>query len=161
MTSSLENILTFQFRSSSTEYLLNNGHSMTWFLGNKLITITTTGCSQKALKHGLCDKCWTTCRFDSLKLNESNPKEFKTSSSSDREKEDSTHISRQNSAENNTSASSPIDENKRLSDKLEDLPSKLYQFMSKDADRNGEKQLCICWCQGWAEIYIRRATGNV
>jgi len=23
-----------------------------------------------------------------------------------------------------------------------------------------EKQFCACWCQGWAEIYVRRPTGK-
>lgn len=37
---------------------------MTWLLGNKLIKVTTSGCSMKALKNGLCDKCWLLCRPD-------------------------------------------------------------------------------------------------
>lgn len=37
---------------------------MTWLLGNKLITVTTSGCSMKALKNGLCDKCWLLCRAE-------------------------------------------------------------------------------------------------
>jgi hypothetical protein len=37
---------------------------MTWLLGNKLIKVTTSGCSMKALKNGLCDKCWLLCRAD-------------------------------------------------------------------------------------------------
>lgn len=37
---------------------------MTWLLGHKLITVTTSGCSQKALKNGLCDKCWLLCKGD-------------------------------------------------------------------------------------------------
>jgi hypothetical protein len=37
---------------------------MTWLLGNKLIKVTTSGCSVKALKNGLCDKCWLLCRAD-------------------------------------------------------------------------------------------------
>lgn len=34
---------------------------MTWLVGNKLVTVTTSGCSQKVLKQGLCDKCWGMC----------------------------------------------------------------------------------------------------
>lgn len=34
---------------------------MCWMVGNKLVTVTTSGCSQKILKNGLCDKCWGLC----------------------------------------------------------------------------------------------------
>ena len=52
------------FRQPTADFLLSEGQSMTWLLGNKLITVTTSGCSQKALKNGLCDKCWQICRLD-------------------------------------------------------------------------------------------------
>lgn len=35
---------------------------MTWLLGNKLITVTTSGCSNKAMRNGLCDNCWVVCK---------------------------------------------------------------------------------------------------
>ncbi|KAF5285874.1 hypothetical protein FQA39_LY04335 [Lamprigera yunnana] len=132
-------------RSPTTEYILNGGHSTTWFLGNKLITITTSGCTQKALRNGLCDKCLTMC--------------------SDKDKDDSnsSRVTRQNSGEksnNNTSTSSPMEETKKLTDKLDQLPSKLQQLMSIDG-KPPVKQACTCWCQGWAEIYVRRATGDM
>ncbi|KAJ8319018.1 hypothetical protein KUTeg_004109 [Tegillarca granosa] len=44
--------------SHVTEFLLHGGQSQTWLLGNKLITITTSGgCNNKATQSGLCDKC--------------------------------------------------------------------------------------------------------
>ncbi|KAK4874613.1 hypothetical protein RN001_013973 [Aquatica leii] len=154
-------------RSPTTEYILSGGHSTTWFLGNKLITITTSGCTQKALRNGLCDKCLTMCRLDRLKSPsmERNVQMVARSSSSDKDKDDSnsSRVTRQNSGEksnNNTSTSSPMEENKKLSDKLDQLPSKLQQLMSIDG-KPPVKQACICWCQGWAEIYVRRATGDM
>lgn len=51
-------------RFPAADFLLSGGQSMTWLLGNKLITVTTSGCSMKALKSGLCDKCWLLCRAD-------------------------------------------------------------------------------------------------
>jgi hypothetical protein len=51
-------------RLPTADFLLSGGQSMTWLLGNKLITVTTSGCSMKALKNGLCDKCWMLCRAD-------------------------------------------------------------------------------------------------
>lgn len=49
------------FRTPVAEFLLNGGQSMTWLVGNKLITITTSGCSQKPLRQGLCEKCLNYC----------------------------------------------------------------------------------------------------
>lgn len=46
---------------------------MTWLLGNKLITITTSGCSNKAMRGGLCDNCWVAC-----KPNSQSPEQAKT-----------------------------------------------------------------------------------
>lgn len=146
----------------TAEFLLSGGQSMTWLIGNRLITVTTSGCSQRPLKQGLCDKCFTMCKLDNLKTPENELKLSRSTrtGSNEKEKEESgsTRASRQNSDEksnNNTSASSPVEENKRLSDKLEQLPSKLQQIDSKM-----EKLGCACWCQDWAEIYVRRPTGT-
>lgn len=139
----------------AAEFLLNGGQSMCWLIGNKLVTVTTSGCSQKVLKHGLCDKCWTLCNThtESLKL--------KTARSGSNETEPEIGwASRQNSNEksnNNTSVSSPMEETKRIGDKLEIVSSKLQKL---DSTERREKENCACWCQGWAEIYIRRPTGK-
>lgn len=141
----------------TAEFLLSGGQSMTWLIGNRLITVTTSGCSQKPLKYGLCDKCWTLCKLENPKTPENEKQSRSTrsgSSEKDKEESGSNRASRQNSDEKsntNTSASSPIEENKRLSDKLEQLPSQLQQI---------DKLGCACWCQGWAEIYVRRPTGQ-
>lgn len=49
-------------RFPSSKQLLKNGQSQTWIVDNKIITITTSGCTQKELRDGLCDKCWLICR---------------------------------------------------------------------------------------------------
>jgi tuberous sclerosis protein 2 len=51
-------------RLPTAEFLLNGGITKSWMLGNKLITITTSGCTEKVLKHGVCDKCWSLCTAD-------------------------------------------------------------------------------------------------
>lgn len=43
-------------RSDLAEFLFNGGQSMTWLVGHKLVTITTSGCLQNSLKQGLCDR---------------------------------------------------------------------------------------------------------
>ncbi|XP_034313756.2 tuberin isoform X2 [Magallana gigas] len=45
-------------RSPVAEFLLANGQSQTWLLGNKVVTITTSGGGgNKSNNAGLCDKC--------------------------------------------------------------------------------------------------------
>ncbi|KAI4456255.1 tuberin [Holotrichia oblita] len=150
-------------RLPTTEFLLSGGQSMSWLLGNKLVTVTTSGCSQKALKFGLCDRCYTSCKIDGRTPDDSKLKSMR-SGSTEKDKDDSSNrVTRQNSGDKsntNTSTSSPIDESKRLSDKLEQLPSKLQQLTVRESNIN-EKLHCACWCQGWAEIYIRRPTGDM
>ncbi|XP_063895577.1 tuberin isoform X4 [Helicoverpa armigera] len=49
-------------RSDTAEFLFSGGQSMTWLVGHKLITITTSGCLQNSIKQGLCDRCAALCR---------------------------------------------------------------------------------------------------
>ncbi|XP_072035978.1 tuberin-like isoform X2 [Amphiura filiformis] len=51
------NCTTVPKRSPVTEFLLAGGQSQSWLLGNKLITITTSGGSSRAQKNGVCEKC--------------------------------------------------------------------------------------------------------
>lgn len=37
--------------------------------------------------------------------------------------------------------------------------SKLGQILNND--KQDGHILCACWCQGWAEIYVRRPTGDM
>lgn len=138
------------YRLPTAEFLLNGGQSMTWLVGNKLVTVTTSGCSQKVLKHGMCDKCWTLCREHS-KLCEQR--------SGDNGQE-SGWMARQNSNDKGAALNSPVaDDSKRLSDggRSDVLTSQLQQLVGNDGIV--EKPICACWCQGWAEVYVRRPTG--
>lgn len=49
-------MLSLPSRSDTAEFLFNGGQSMTWLVGHKLITITTSGCLQNSIKQGLCDR---------------------------------------------------------------------------------------------------------
>ncbi|XP_067006155.2 tuberin isoform X2 [Anabrus simplex] len=177
-------------RLPTAEFLLNGGQSMTWLLGNKLISVTTSGCSQKALKNGLCDKCWALCRQDKEPTSPDNILEQEGSSTFRRSKTTvqrsiapvpgkdepapNVRLTRQLSEAglprtapnvNNTATSSPTDETKKtfnLQETHEPEPSKLDQllFGSKEIEKQ-EQNYCACWCQGWAEIYVRRPTGDM
>ncbi|XP_037293673.1 tuberin isoform X2 [Manduca sexta] len=50
-------------RSDTAEFLFNGGQSMTWLVGHKLVTITTSGCLQNSIKQGLCDRCAVLCKL--------------------------------------------------------------------------------------------------
>ncbi|KAL3274359.1 hypothetical protein HHI36_015757 [Cryptolaemus montrouzieri] len=140
-------------RTPTAEFLMNGGQSMSWIIENKLITITTSGCSQKALKHGLCDKCWNVCS------NDSQPRSARSDSSDNPEV---SKLVRQNSNEKpSTSASSPVEEVKKVGEeKTEDVPTQLKTMVTPDTERY-EKPVCACWCQSWAEIFVRRPTGDM
>ncbi|XP_035706694.1 tuberin isoform X3 [Folsomia candida] len=49
-------------RFPTTNFLVEGGISQSWLIDNRIITITTSGCSQKELKDGVCDKCFLICR---------------------------------------------------------------------------------------------------
>ncbi|KAL1488930.1 hypothetical protein ABEB36_014716 [Hypothenemus hampei] len=135
-------------RLPGAEFLLNGGQSMTWLVSSKLVTVTTSGCSQKVLKQGLCDKCWSMCNTKTT------DNRLLTPGSS------SAEPSRQNSNEkSNNSAGSPQDETcTRVGEEV--VTQKLQEMFKTDECKN-EKYTCACWCQGWAEVYIRRPTGDM
>lgn len=73
--------------------MLSGGQSQTWLLGHKLITVTTSGCSQKPLKNNLCDRCWMVCKSE---------KELMSPDGDEGDREDILKLSRQNSGEKNS-----------------------------------------------------------
>lgn len=51
-------------RGPVAEMLVSGGQDQTWMVGNKIITITTSGCSQRPMRNGLCDKCSQLCTLE-------------------------------------------------------------------------------------------------
>lgn len=47
----------YVFSLPAVDYLLKNGHSQTWLIGHKLVTITTSGCPSGPTRNGLCNRC--------------------------------------------------------------------------------------------------------
>lgn len=166
-------------RLPSADFLLKEGQSMTWLLGNKLITVTTSGCSNKAMRNGLCDNCWVVCKSgpQSPEHSKALQSNLRRASSIETAKEDK--LSRQfsggyGSSTVNTAANSPTEELKKTSEDLDSIKkdhslekidkdqaesSKLEQILN--SEKQEEHVLCACWCQGWAEIYVRRPTGDM
>ncbi|CAL1267369.1 unnamed protein product [Larinioides sclopetarius] len=46
-------------RCPIAEFLLERGQKSSWLMGNKIVTITTSGCGTKSFKNGLCELCYT------------------------------------------------------------------------------------------------------
>nr|CAD7460498.1 unnamed protein product [Timema tahoe] len=194
-------------RLPTAEFLLSGGQSMTWILGNRVITVTTSGCSQKVLKNGLCDKCWMLCRPDkgccvvltkvrlcdkcsmlcrpdkgetlinvsleSLSPDVSadqEPQPGKQLHKSTNQRPVSNDVgsgskdSRSFVTPDSSIISAPVeDKGKTLAapDTHEPEPHRLEQIVfGPNEPEKQERQFCACWCQGWAEIHIRRPTGK-
>lgn len=118
-------------RLPTAEFLLNGGISKSWMLGNTLVTITTSGCTEKVLKHGVCDKCWSLCSSH----NNSKIARYARSNSSTDEKD--LFLGRQSSGDKDDNS------------------------IKSNAEEKKEVPICACWCQGWAEVLIRRPTGEI
>lgn len=175
-------------RSPVAEFLLDKGQKSSWLVGNKIVTITTSGCGIKAFKHGLCEKCYTTCRemSKSMESDESEPG-FAVSEKMDRmDKMDMQSDKRRrhrSAIQQRRSTLSHELKNSRLCTKddiglhrpdasFEESFSGSDAFSpssdifstneenSDDKDKKYKRHLCSCWCSSWAEILIRRPTGN-
>lgn len=201
-------------RSPTADYLLENGHSMSWLVGNNIITITTSGCSSQAVRNGLCDRCILVCK--SAKLSEpsvssngaTSPEISLKSSGSESCRrytkatlqhnsgeisESSEFVSSSNSSSMTTPFAMNSDSNKffkstsnegrfNTSGSLDALSRRgsnpdTLDHSSEPVSKHGSighpmylspqqsieriKQVCICSCSGWAEIVVRRPTGNM
>ena len=69
------------FRSPVSNFLLKEGQSQSWLLGNKIITITTSG-GAKVNARGLCENCYSLARKASAYRNDGpNPDDLQSASS--------------------------------------------------------------------------------
>ncbi|KAJ8682291.1 hypothetical protein QAD02_018083 [Eretmocerus hayati] len=183
-------------RIAAVDFLLKDGNSVTWILGNRVVTVTTSGCSNKAMRGPLCDNCWAACRSTNAattansETTRSSHSSLLRASSADggaaAHKEDK--LSRQSSGGHatsssaNTAANSPTEDvRKSIDDSTsvttntntgtnDDQQSQTQQQNSvvqrleevmNAGERLEEIQPCACWCQGWAEIHVRRPTGDM
>ncbi|XP_076040511.1 TSC complex subunit tuberin isoform X2 [Oratosquilla oratoria] len=171
-------------RSAVAEILVSGGHQQTWLVGNKLITITTSGCTQRPLRQGLCDKCLHLCNKDKVA---SQPERSAGDSSSMYRRRHKSELHRTISHEAKFKPQSKDDLHMRtLRRKSSD--SEMTPFVDQGAgmqaneysdnvegeqpqdkqfdgagfpeEKREEPHLCACWCQSWAEIYVRQPTGN-
>ncbi|CAG2164408.1 unnamed protein product [Oppiella nova] len=165
---------TIPFKSPMVEPLLDRSKSETWIIGHKLVTITTSGCSSRAISNGLCDKCLNMCRNNESSDNYSNEEipanatnntntnvfqplpvlkarsDSTNSTDSDklvrrRHQSEIGHIIRPQSTKPQSSAFDDSYLN--------------YNIQRTNSFPTNTTALCNCWCQGWAEVMVRRSTG--
>lgn len=205
-------------RLPTTDFLLAGGQTKSWLFGNKIISITTSGCSSVAVKNGLCDRCallcrsqqqsaaasvsqmsnspngnvspeashWTTKSSDSIEFPSQNKRYTKASlqHNSGQDSESTDVIS------STSSSSTATDQPKfyrqpsndgRFSSSSGSLEAISRRGSNPDTSDNTDgggrrdalgsgmlqpgaektKQACICLCSGWAEVMVRRPTGNM
>ncbi|XP_076458884.1 tuberin-like isoform X2 [Babylonia areolata] len=170
-------------RSPMGDFLLKDGLSETWLVGNKLVTVTTSGGGNRENGSMFCSKCLHRLQRSHNKLS---PKEKRrrhksaifTRSISEmsgegvgsnsgvsphredgRQTRDDMSVvyegSRDDAAvQTGSSLSSGFD--------IESLGSMFRSWRSQHQDKSlVSSKPCPCWCSGWAEIVIRAASGNV
>lgn len=202
------------------DYLLKDGLSQTWLVGNNLVTITTAGCPSAPTRNGLCDRClqigkatqlgtksetigtaplspeigigatsagtvggsaeqnierrYTKVSLQHSSGNESAGSTDLTSSTSTSSSHHApSHSSTQRQTSNSSTASFEA-LSRRGSNPDADLHSagggsmlgtSLQQLSTPVSGSSSQLQvqqpICIRSCTGWAEILVRRPTGNI
>ena len=123
-------------RSRVAERLLGRGQAASWLAGNMIITITVSGCVQQAAgRPGFCDSCWAGCRPAGA------------------------------AAEEEAAAAGPGRAKRRhQSEQSERVRSEtagpgLESGLGRAEEGGTGEGVCGCWCQGWAEVMVRRPAG--
>ena len=170
------------FRTKAVEFMLASGHSRTWMISNTIVTITTSG-TYIGLD-GVCDNCLSlrqkTVNFthkEKVKV-EKSPKQKSTAADGAKEEAASQASSEHASSQISTEGCSKPEKkfvsvdktalHKTHSVDVAKLKSLSEARRSIASDRRHSEPLvpvnpqnCQCVCQGWAEIFIRRPSGNI
>lgn len=150
--------------------MLANGHSRTWMIGNTIVTITTSG--TYIGQDGNCDNCLA-LRQRTVNMP---PKESAKTERNVKQKitaadvttEDS-HIQSPDEKAHGTFTSHGTGTQTPAGADESSKPEAKSEFHSgalSDRRLSGQfvainPQNCRCVCQGWAEIFIRRPSGNI
>lgn len=160
-------ILVYNFyRHPTANFILKGGQSSTWLVGTKLVTVSTSGCTLKPFRNGLCDKCSHSCYHieddhpdDPVKFVEKIKLAVSQSfnkEASDQHDGNTTTKEAAPSSYLSTATSSPREESKTFS-QVESTFEKTRK--NSFSERYGDIKNCICWCQSWAEITVKSPAG--
>ncbi|GFY56311.1 tuberin [Trichonephila inaurata madagascariensis] len=170
-------------RSPIAEFLLEKGQKSSWLVGNKIVTITTSGCGTKSFKHGLCENCYTSSHEMTKSLETVEPNFMEPDTFDSRPAKFTSQRKRHCSAiqRTNTAFSKEILSNankskdditlhyKRNTDldyyRSHDSHEPDAEFTNVNSNTESKEKekvnhLCSCWCTSWAEVHIRRPTGS-
>ncbi|ESP04643.1 hypothetical protein LOTGIDRAFT_61259, partial [Lottia gigantea] len=181
------NVSTTPKRSAVAQFLLKGGQNQTWLVGNKIITITTSGGSPKTSQNGLCEKCLVLYQEtqDSRLLSGKKSRDRRRNKSTaclsrshsqidpvglhgseegdalpKRSQDDLSLINDDAfSSENHDDVGVQTGSSLIGSDK--DPIESLFLGRSMPEKRAFSMNQCNCWCTGWAEILIRAPSGNI
>ena len=179
--------LLFVFRTKAVEYMLASGHSRTWMIGNTIVTITTSGTYISL--DGVCESCLA-LRQRTAKLAhgekvkvEKGPKQRKKAPVVSKEESPSQatidHIhgagpgpgtgTQAPSGAQMSAEGSSLE--KTALHKVHSVDTAKLMFEAHGSVASERRfseplvpvnpQNCQCVCQGWAEIFIRRPSGNI
>ena len=162
---------------ATADFLLKNGQSASWIIGTKIVTVTTSTCDQVSNRGPLCDRCYLVCsrnkpdeggRHKSSEGISSQCGSMQDRSGSIQDPDDSSRRRHMSDQVGSPSKQLPpllmrrgsIEKvnNKRSNEDLTNLENLLEN--QKEEDRKAP-ELCACWCNGWAEIHVRRPSGDV
>ncbi|XP_064478930.1 tuberin-like isoform X2 [Ornithodoros turicata] len=155
-------------RTPASEHMVKNGRSMTWLVGRKLVTVTTSGCGNRAFRVGMCERCYRTCR-DSAEDDDDGEQLEKAQLRQHEYLNDKQGRRRHQSDFQGRSVGRAVPGRTK-----DDLSLREVTTEQQNSTANTEPVLppagepgkvlthvCSCWCIGWAEIFVRSATGNV
>lgn len=136
-------------RSGAAAFLLEQGRAQTWLLpGPRLVTVTTSGCAGRA-RRGLCDRCSLFC------CQEPPPAGRPPAVTRGGDEVEPQQQRRRHQSEALGGGRVP----RHPPTTQDDLS---LEQRRGTGGRGGLvlRQVCGCWCCGWAEVLVRRPTGN-
>uniref|UniRef100_A0A1E1XEJ7 Putative tuberin n=1 Tax=Amblyomma aureolatum TaxID=187763 RepID=A0A1E1XEJ7_9ACAR len=140
-------------RSGAALFLLEQGRAQSWLLpGHRLVTITTSGCAGRPARPGLCDRCALFCQEpvapvprEELGMRQEPPQQQQQQQQQQRRRHQSEAVGRTSGPRH---------------------PPATQDDLSLERRGGGGRaglvlrHVCGCWCCGWAEVLVRRPTGN-
>ncbi|XP_070391130.1 tuberin isoform X3 [Dermacentor albipictus] len=130
-------------RSGAAMFLLEQGRAQSWLLpGHRLVTITTSGCAGRPARLSLCDRCALFCQEPAL-----------------------VHGAEMSMQQQQQQRRRHQSEAAGRASGLRHLPVTQDDLSLERRGGGGRaglvlRHVCGCWCCGWAEVLVRRPTGN-
>ena len=160
-------------RTKAVEFMLANGHSRTWMISNTIVTITTSG-TYIGLD-GVCDNCLVlrqrTANHTHKEKTKAEASAKQKSAGADGSTEDSasqTSTDQAHGAVQSLVTGTQAPTGSQIKSSIEGPAKTEENRSSAVSDRRHSEpfvpinlQNCQCVCQGWAEIFIRRPSGNI